>query len=311
MASLKEVKTRITSVTSTKKITSAMKMVSSAKLKKAQYTIENIAPYQKRLNKILNNFLATETDFSSDYAAVRPLKRVAIVVFSSNTSLCGAFNSNVIKRLKEVVEEYKELGEQNVVVYPIGRKVSEAVKRLQLTLGGTLDGERHVLADKPNFDAMTQVTNTVMDKFLNKEFDKVIVIYHHLKSTAVQKLFTETFLPLQLSGQEDKVNQVNQGDKAQKEDKVAVAGDYIVEPGKQEVLQVLLPKALRMKLYSCLLDSHASEHGARTVAMQIATDNADGLIKELSVLYNKTRQQTITSELLDIVSGVAALQGSH
>ena len=290
MASLKEVKTRIVSVKSTKKITAAMKMVSSAKLKKAQTAIENIAPYQDRLNRILNNFLATETDFHSAYAEVRPLKRLAIVVFSSNSSLCGAFNSNVIRKLNEIVDENKKLGAENIVIFPVGKKVYEATKKIK----AKRSGEYHLLADKPNFDGMAEITNTVMDNFLKKEFDKVIVIYHHLKSTAVQKLFVEDFLPICF-------------DQKGKEES-SVSGDYIVEPNKMEVLQALLPKALRTKLYACLLDSNASEHGARTVAMQIATDNAEDLIKELTILYNKTRQQTITSELLDIVGGIAALQ---
>lgn len=289
MASLKEVKARIGSVSSTKKITGAMKMVSSAKLKKAQGAIESIAPYQDRLNRILNNFLETETDFQSAFAEVRPLNKLAIVVFSSNSSLCGAFNSNVIKRLNEVIAENKELGMDNIVVFPIGKRIHDAVKKLPVKF----EGEYSKLADKPNFSGMCDVTNTIMNKFLTKEFDKVIVIYHHLKSTSVQKLFTENFLPITF-------------DKKEEEEKAA-ACDYIVEPGKREVLEALLPKALRTKLYACLLDSNASEYGARVVAMQTATDNADELIKELTILYNKTRQQSITNELLDIMGGVAAL----
>jgi len=294
MASLKEVKTRIVSVKSTKKITAAMKMVSSAKLKKAQTAIENIAPYQDRLNRILNNFLATETDFHSAYAEVRAVKRLAIVVFSSNSALCGAFNSNVIKKLNEVYEENKKLGSENIVIFPIGKKVYEASKKLK----AKLSGQYNLLAEKPNFDGMAEITNMLMDNFLKKDFDKVIVIYHHLKSTAVQQLFVENFLPISFE-------QKGKGEEQ------SVSGDYIVEPNKMEVLQALLPKALRTKLYASLLDSNASEHGARVVAMQIATDNAEDLIKELTVLYNKTRQQTITSELLDIVGGVAALQGNN
>ena len=289
MASLKEVKTRIVSVKSTKKITAAMKMVSSAKLKKAQVAIENIIPYQERLNKILDNFLATETDFQSAYAEVRQVKKLAIIVFSSNSSLCGAFNSNVIKRLQEVIEEHKGLGSQNIIVYPIGKKVYEAAKKLKYSVAG----EYRSLADKPNYDGMTEIANSVMEKFLAKEFDKVVIIYHHLKSTAVQKLFTENLLPVQFDS---------------KGKELPTSGDYIIEPNKMEVLQTLLPKALRTKLFACLLDSNASEHGARVVAMQIATDNAEDLIKELTILYNKTRQQAITSELLDIVGGMAALQ---
>lgn len=290
MASLKEVKARIGSVTSTKKITGAMKMVSSAKLKKAQYAIESIAPYQERLNNILNNFLATETDFQSAFAEVRPLKKLAIVVFSSNSSLCGAFNSNVAKRLSEVVEEHKSLGADNIVIFPVGKKVQEFTAKLQ----AKSEGNFQELADKPNFDGMSELTNDLMNRFLSKEFDKVIVIYHHLKSTAVQKLQTETFLPITFDSNDNNQNS-------------ASGGDYIVEPNKSEILESLLPKALRTKLYACLLDSNASEHGARVVAMQTATDNADDLISELTILYNKTRQQAITNELLDIVGGAAAL----
>lgn len=290
MASLKEVKARIGSVNSTKKITGAMKMVSSAKLKKAQMSIENISPYQSRLNGILSNFLATETDFQSEYSQVRVAKSVAIVVFSSNSSLCGAYNSNVIKELGNVVKAERAEAAEKITIYPVGKKVKEAVAKMTDVTVVPVPVE---LADHPSFEGMSQVTNELMSKFLEKEYDKVIVVYHHLKNTAVQKLTTETFLPIKLEVDKKAAN---------------MAGDYIVEPSKAEILQSLLPKALRTKLYACLLDSNASEHGARVVAMQVATDNANELINELTVLYNKTRQQAITSELLDIVGGAAALQ---
>ena len=290
MASLKEVKARIGSVNSTKKITGAMKMVSSAKLKKAQMAIENILPYQNRLNGILENFLATETDFQSDFSAVREVKKMAIVVFSSNSSLCGAFNSNVIKELSGLIK--KELANGiEITVYPIGKKVKEAVNKMTDVEKVDIDV---ALSDHPSFDGISTITNELMTKFLNKEFDKVVLIYHHLKNTAVQKLTTETFLPIKLESKKDAAKNLS--------------GDYIVDPSKAEVLEALLPKALRTKMYACLLDSNASEHGARVVAMQVATDNANELINELTVLYNKTRQQAITSELLDIVGGAAALQ---
>lgn len=291
MASLKEVKARIGSVNSTKKITGAMKMVSSAKLKKAQMAIENISPYQSRLNGILNNFLATESDFQSDFSAVREVKNVAIVVFSSNSSLCGAYNSNVIKELNNVMKAERANAVQNITVYPVGKKVKDAVSKIAGIESVPVSVE---LADHPSFEGISSVTNEVMAKFLDKSYDKVIVIYHHLKNTAVQKLTTETFLPINLEA--DESASANLG------------GDYIVEPNKAEILESLLPKALRTKMYACLLDSNASEHGARVVAMQVATDNANELINELTVLYNKTRQQAITSELLDIVGGAAALQ---
>lgn len=290
MASLKEVKARIASVNSTKKITGAMKMVSSAKLKKAQTAIENILPYQSRLNGILENFLATETDFKSDFSAVREVKKVAIVVFSSNSSLCGAFNSNVIKELNGVIKIESANGAK-LTLYPIGKKVKEAVGKMSEYEHVDIDNN---LADHPSFEGISTTTNELMTKFLNKEYDKVILIYHHLKNSAVQKLTTETFLPIKLESNKDAA--------------AKLSGDYIVEPSKGEILESLLPKALRTKMYACLLDSHASEHSARVVAMQVASDNANELINELTILYNKTRQQAITSELLDIVGGAAALQ---
>lgn len=292
MASLKEVKARIGSVNSTKKITGAMKMVSSAKLKKAQMAIENILPYQNRLNGILESFLATETDFKSDFSAVREIKKMAIVVFSSNSSLCGAFNSNVIKEMNIEVQNALKNGIE-VTLYPIGKKVKEAAQKLTQVEKVDIDQE---LADHPSFEGSCSITNELMAKFLNKEYDKVLLIYHHLKNTAVQKLTKETFLPIDLETKKGSAENIS--------------GDFIVEPNKAEVLEALLPKALRTKVYACLLDSNASEHGARVVAMQVATDNADQLISELTVLYNKTRQQAITSELLDIVAGKAAQQSN-
>lgn len=292
MASLKEVKARIGSVNSTKKITGAMKMVSSAKLKKAQMAIENILPYQNRLNGILESFLATETDFKSDFSAVREIKKMAIVVFSSNSSLCGAFNSNVIKEMNIEVQNALKKGIE-VTLYPIGKKVKEAAQKLTQVEKVDIDQE---LADHPTFEGSCSITNELMAKFLNKEYDKVLLIYHHLKNTAVQKLTKETFLPIDLETKKGSAENIS--------------GDFIVEPNKAEVLEALLPKALRTKVYACLLDSNASEHGARVVAMQVATDNADQLISELTVLYNKTRQQAITSELLDIVAGKAAQQSN-
>ncbi|MEE1190630.1 MAG: ATP synthase F1 subunit gamma, partial [Bacteroidales bacterium] len=218
----------------------------------------------------------------------REVKNLAIVVFSSNSSLCGAFNSNVIKELNAVIK--KEANAQtSVTLYPIGKKVKEASQKMS---GVKIVDISNDLANHPSFDGISEITNELMAKFLNKEYDKVIVIYHHMKNTAVQKLTTETFLPISLEAN-------GAGEK--------MSGDYLVEPSKAEILESLLPKALRTKMYACLLDSNASEHGARVVAMQVATDNANELINELTILYNKTRQQAITSELLDIVGGAAAL----
>ncbi len=296
MASLKEVKARIASVTSTQKITGAMKMVSSAKLKKAERAIESIEPYQNRLNGILNNFLKTETDYKSELADIRPVNRVAIVVFSSNSSLCGAFNSNVIKQLNAVLEEYKHLGKENIEIYPIGQKVYSAAVKMDLNVQGNFKS----FADKPSFNAITEnVTNVIVDKFVKKELDKIIVIYHHFKNTSSQILVSKTFLPISF----ESTAETDNGYDANK-----YAADYIVEPNKPAILEVLIPKAIKTKLYACLLDSNASEHAARVVAMQTANDNAESLISDLTILYNKTRQAAITSELLDIVGGAAALE---
>ena len=239
----------------------------------------------------MENFLATESDFQSDFSAVRDVKKEAVVVFSSNSSLCGAFNSNVIRELENTIKSEKSHGVQSFTLYPIGKKVKDAVSKMSDIDKVEIDT---VLADHPSFDGISMITNELMTNFLNKEFDKVTIIYHHLKNSAVQKLTNETFLPIKLE--------------SKKESKLNLSGDYIVEPDKKEVLESLLPKALRTKMYACLLDSNASEHSARVVAMQVASDNATELINELTILYNKTRQQAITNELLDIVGGAAALQ---
>ncbi len=298
MASLKEVKARIASVSSTQKITSAMKMVSSAKLKKSQRSAENIRPYQDMLNKILNNLLESATDFQSVFSESRSIKRIALVVFSSNSSLCGAFNSNVIKQLNAQVKENIKLNNENILIYPIGQKIyASAIKS-----GLKVQGNYKKLADKPSYDEMNLVTNDLMTKFQNKEIDKVVVVYHHFHSTSSQILKTETFLPISL-------NELNQKEENQQKEKSKnFATDYIIEPKTNSVLEVLLPKALRIKMFSHLLESNASEHAARVVAMQVANDNAETMIKDLTVLYNKTRQSAITNELLDIVGGAAALE---
>ena len=283
MASLKEIKTRIQSVKSTQKITSAMKMVSSAKLRKAQKTIENLFPYEQRLNGLLNNFLSAEEDNVSIYAETRELKRVAIVAFSSNSSLCGSFNTNVSKRLSLAIDKYKSLGIENILVYPIGKKIAKASKKSGFEPQSNFDS----LADKPNYAAALTFADDIMRLFLNKDVDCVELIYHHFKSKSTQVMMEETFLPIQLKPVE----------------KGAVALDYIVEPDRETIMAELIPKVLRLKIYTALLDSNASEHAARSMSMQIATDNATDLLQELSLQYNKSRQQAITNELLDIVGG--------
>ena len=280
MASLKEVKGRIASVNNTRKITSAMKMVASAKLHKAQAAIENMLPYERRLNHILTNFLSAGSEVESPFIVKREVKRVAIVVFASNTSLCGGFNANIIRHLTVILDEYKSLGMENVLLYPVGRKVAEGVKKL----GFKAEGDFQHMADKPSYQEASALAEDLMRRFLHRDIDKVELLYNHFRSTAVQVLTRETYLPIDLT-QEKK-----------EEDKGRIP-DYIVEPSVDVVMGELL---------TVLLDSNASEHAARTMAMQIATDNANDLLQDLTVMYNKSRQQAITNELLDIVGGSMA-----
>jgi len=283
MASLKEIKSRIQSVQSTQKITSAMKMVSSAKLRKAQKTIENFFPYEQRLTSLLNNFLSAEEDNASAFSEIREVKRVAIVVFSSNSSLCGGYNSNVAKLLAHAVEKYQSLGREHILIYPVGKKVAKVSRKLGFEPDTNFDD----IADKPSYSGILSLADDLIQMFQDKNIDKVELIYHHFVSKSSQVLTEETFLPIQLKPDE----------------KGKVALDYIVEPDRETIIGELIPKVLRLKIYTALLDSNASEHAARTIAMQMATDNATDLLQELSLQYNKSRQQAITNELLDIVGG--------
>lgn len=286
MASLKEVKTRIASVKNTRKITSAMKMVASSKLHRAQQAIEQMRPYEVRLNKIMTAFIShLEGGITSPYATQREVRRVAIVVFTSNSSLCGGFNGNVIKRLRQVVADYHREGVQIVRIYPIGKKAVEAVKKL----GFTDFQDKSSLLDHPEYAPASDIAEELMQLFALGEIDKVDMIYHHFKSSATQILQQETFLPVELP--------------VSPEGASGLALDYIVEPSPEALVLQLIPKALHLKVFTALLDSVASEHAARVIAMQVATDNADDLLRELTLMYNKTRQQAITAELLDIVGG--------
>ena len=285
MASLKEVKGRIATVNNTRKITSAMKMVASAKLHKAQGAITNMLPYERRLHGLLTNLLGGSEVLV--WNTPREVKRVALVVFSSNSSLCGGFNANVIKHATQWLDEHQALGKDNILIYPVGKKVADALSKM----GYAIQGNFQHLADKPSFAEAAELAQGLMNLFTRGEVDRVELLYNHFKSTASQILTREVYLPMQTSGN------TMEG----KEDM-----DYILEPSREELLTTLLPKVLRMKLYTVLLDSNASEHAARTMAMQIATDNADDLLQELTLMYNKTRQQAITNELLDIVGGSMA-----
>ena len=319
MPSLKEIKGRIASVNSTRKITSAMKMVASSKLHHAQVAIQNMLPYEELLEHILKSFLAAEAEAQTIYDQERPVKRAALVVFSSNSSLCGGFNANTIKLMTHVVDEYNDtIGRDNVEIYPIGRKVFEKARKMGLNV----QGEFSALADHPNVQQCIEIAQELGRKFAEGQIDKVELIYHHFKSAGSQVLTRKTFLPidieseLQADHERDLTSNLatkqsqdylkkrgeKEGNREQQEVK-PLNDNFIVEPDMNTVLAQLMPKLAHLMLYTALLDSNASEHAARMVAMQTATDNADELLRELNLQYNKSRQQAITSELLDIVGG--------
>lgn len=321
MPSLKEIKSRIASVNSTRKITSAMKMVASSKLHHAQVMIENMLPYEHQLDRILKTFLQSTPDVAPFMSVERPVKRVALVVYASNSSLCGGYNANVIKMMMRFLDEYSKLGKENILIYPIGRKMAEKVGKL----GYTAMGDFCELAEKPNAAQCTMIADELVKKFFKGDLDKVEIIYHHFHSAASQLLQRETFLPIDLHGDLDgderdltslkssaaaqeylKAKGTNKSVVPHKIDTAKlpdVRADFIVEPDARTILTELIPKVLHLKLYTALLDSNASEHAARMVAMQTATDNADELLRDLNLQYNKSRQQAITNELLDIVAG--------
>lgn len=288
MASLKEVKTRIASVNSTRKITSAMKMVASSKLHHAQLAIERMRPYKRQLSHIMSTFVGSmEGEIDTPYAGEREVKRVAIVLYTSNSSLCGGFNANVIKAFNRKVEAYRQQGIDIVSVYPLGKKAYDAVVKA----GFTPSADYAALLDHPSYEKAAQVAAEIMESYAEGEIDRADLIYHHFKSAGSQILTEEEFLPIKLQTADvDSTSHTTQL-------------DFIVEPSKEEVISQLVPKSLHLKLFTALLDSLASEHAARVMAMQVATDNADELLRELTLTYNKTRQQAITNELLDIVGG--------
>jgi F-type H+-transporting ATPase subunit gamma len=321
MPSLKEIKGRIASVNSTRKITSAMKMVASSKLHHAQVAIQNMLPYETLLEHILKSFLAAEAEAQTVFDQERPVKRVALVVFSSNSSLCGGFNANVIKLMMHTVDAYEqELGKGSVEIYPVGRKVADKARKL----GYDIKGDFASLVDHPSVRECIDMAMELGQKFADGEIDRVELIYHHFKSAGSQILTNKQFLPIDLESElerdherdlttnivtkeaQDYLKRNRKKKKvvnAQGEEVAALNDNFIVEPDMNTVLSQLLPKMAHLMLYTALLDSVASEHAARMVAMQTATDNADELLRELNLQYNKSRQQAITSELLDIVGG--------
>ena len=318
MPSLKEIKGRIASVNSTRKITSAMKMVASSKLHHAQVAIQNMLPYETMLEHILKSFLAAEAEPQTIFDDERPVKRVALVVFSSNSSLCGGFNANVIKLMQRTVDAYEqELGKGAVDVWPIGRKVAEKARKL----GYTVKGDYAALIDHPHVQECIDITMELGRQFWEGEIDRVELIYHHFKSAGSQVLTNKQFLPIDLESElgrdherdlttnvvtkkaQDYLKKNRRKREAKDGEPAPLNDNFIVEPDMNTVLSLLIPKLPHLMLYTALLDSVASEHAARMVAMQTATDNADELLRQLNLQYNKSRQQAITSELLDIVGG--------
>jgi len=341
MPSLKEIKGRINSISSTLAITSAMKMVAAAKLQKAQMAIQNMLPYERRLHSMLLDLMGavnmsapaseegsaqlvslsnqpdhTESEGAYSLMAQREVHRVAIVAFASNSSLCGAFNSNAIREATAVINEYRAsgLGDADITVYSVGRKMAEAMKKL----GFPSPADFTKMSDSPSYDAASALAQELFDGFVSGRFDKVELVYNHYKSTSSQPTTRQTYLPLSLADATADIQVGKITDSASESDTnrgaepvgapVVRQGsptteDLIVEPSKEELIATLLPKVVRLRVFTTLLDSTAAEQAARTVAMQLATDNGNDLLQELTLEYNKGRQQKITSEILDLVGG--------
>lgn len=343
MPSLKEIKGRINSISSTLAITSAMKMVAAAKLQKAQMAIQNMLPYERRLHSMLLDLMGavnmsapaseegsarlvslsnqpdhTESEGAYSLMAQRQVHRVAIVAFASNSSLCGAFNSNVIREATAVINEYRAsgLGDADITVYSVGRKMAEAMRKL----GFPSPADFTKMSDSPSYDAASALAQELFDGFVSGRFDKVELVYNHYKSTSSQPTTRQTYLPLSLADATADIQVGKITDSASESDTnrgaepvgapvvrqgspTTETPDLIVEPSKEELIATLLPKVVRLRVFTTLLDSTAAEQAARTVAMQLATDNGNDLLQELTLEYNKGRQQKITSEILDIVGG--------
>ena len=289
MANLKEIRNRIASVGSTMQITSAMKMVSAAKLKKAQDAITQMRPYAEKLQEILGN-LSSSLDLSENaYSENRDVKNVLIVGVTSNRGLCGGFNNNIIKHVNFLVNnEYKHV---NTKVLCLGKKIKDVYKKTDHYYINENVAPFEDIFSNLTFANSAEITNFLMEKFTNKEFDKIVVVYNSFVNAASQAIKTEQFLPI--------VATVNESNNA--------IGDYLFEPSKEEIVMDLIPKSLKIQLFKGLLDSNASEHGARMTAMHKATDNAKEMKRTLTIGYNKARQAAITSEILEIVGGAEAL----
>jgi F-type H+-transporting ATPase subunit gamma len=290
---LQEVRDRISSVQNTMQITSAMKMVSAAKLRRAQDAITQMRPYAVKLQGMLANVSASLEKGEGQYSEIREVKRVLIVAITSNRGLCGAFNNNVIKLATKAVAECNAAG-QAFDVLPLGKKALDAANRLEWSVAAGYRDASTSLFDNLDFENASEVANTVMAQFANGTYDKVVLAYNQFKNAAVQLPTNEPFLPM-LPSEEEGVD--------------VSSIDYIFEPNKEEIVERMLPNALRVQLYKALLDSHAAEHGARMTAMHQATDNGGELLRDLRIRYNKARQAAITTEILEIVAGSEALDG--
>jgi len=286
MANLKELRNRIASISSTMQITSAMKMVSAAKLKRAQDASQQMRPYAEKLQEILENLSSTLDTSENAFSAEREVERVLLVPIAANRGLCGGFNANIIKATKSRI---KELEGSEVKIFAVGKKANDGFKRSELEI---VENNIEIWNDL-TFENSSEMAQGIMEGYLNGDYDRVEIIYNHFKNAAVQEVLTEQFLPV--------ASTETQGDQA--------AGEYIFEPGKLEILDELIPKSLKTQIFKALLDSIASEHGARMTAMHKATDNANDLRGGLKLEYNKARQASITNEILEIVGGAEALNG--
>jgi F-type H+-transporting ATPase subunit gamma len=284
MATLKEIKGRIGSVKSTLKITTAMKMVASAKLHKAQTAIEGMLPYEQSLKRTLDELLR-QARLQSDLSEGRPPRRVTLLCVASNSSLCGSFNANAIREARLRLDALKREGVEEITVLSVGRKMAEAMRKA----GYPSPEDFTELSAKPSYEAAAVLSDALVADFREGRTDRVELIYNHFVSTAVHRTVCETYLPMEAAAQAEGVPSED---------------EYIIEPDEEELLGVLLPKLLKLRIYTVLLDASAAEHAARTVAMQTASDNAEDLLQELSLEYNKSRQAKITAEILDLAGGM-------
>lgn len=284
MANLKEIRNRISSVGSTMQITSAMKMVSAAKLKRAQDAILQMRPYANKLTELLVNLSSSlDSAEGGEFSSERKINNVLLVPITSNRGLCGGFNANIIKQTLSLINDYKE---NNISILSIGKKSSEYFKNNNYIPISTHDEVFNNL----NYESIAKISEDIMQMYLDEKFDKVILVYNQFKNAATQNVMSENYLPVESPQEED-----------------FTIGDYIFEPEKKEIIEQLIPKSLKTQLFKAVLDSHASEHGARMTAMHKATDNASELKKDLTLSYNKARQAAITAEILEIVGGAEAL----